>query len=64
MLQFGPRLGVRAGTRPSIASKDSIENNKPGNVARVSLHRRKNIPAQDHFEYEHNAPPNDSSWKL
>jgi len=30
MLQFGPRLGVRASTRPSIASKDSIESNKPG----------------------------------
>jgi len=37
MLQFGPRLGVRASTRPSIASKDSIEINKPGNIARVSL---------------------------
>jgi hypothetical protein len=51
MLKFGPRLGARASTRPSIASIDSIEINKPGK------HRAgfltivvKTNPQQDHFE--------------
>ena len=51
MLQFGPRLGVRASTRPSIASIDSIEINKPGKhragFLTVSVETN---PQQDHFE--------------
>ena len=51
MLQFGPRLGVRASTRPSIASIYSIETNKPGKhragfLTIVVVQTRK----QDHFE--------------